>query len=91
MRALSACLLLLLTGCAASIEAVPPSLPEIPAGLAACTAAPIPAIPGDAGTPLTKAQAAEALADQRAAALAKARCAQSWKSFYAGLKAALSE
>jgi hypothetical protein len=87
MRALSVFLPLLLTACAASNNSL--TIPDTPAGLAACTAAPIPAIPGDVGTPLTKAQAAEALADQRAAALAKDRCAGSWASFYDNLKTLL--
>ena len=87
----SAFLPLLLTGCATSTEAVAPVLPAAPAGLAVCTAAPVPAIPGARGTALTKAQAAEALADQRAAALAKDRCAQGWASFYTDLKSNLSK
>lgn len=64
-----------------------PSLPDVPGGLAACTVAPIPAIPGVKGTSLTKAQAAETLADQRAAALSKGRCVEEWYSFYSDLKA----
>jgi hypothetical protein len=83
---LSVFLPLLLTGCAASNSL---TIPDTPAGLAACAAAPVPAIPGDAGTPLTKAQAAEALADQRAAALAKSRCVRGWASFYDNLKTSL--
>jgi len=80
----------LLTACAASTEAVSPSLPAAPAGLTSCTAVAVPAIPGANGTALTKAQAAEALADQRAAALAKARCAGSWKKYYDGLVASMA-
>jgi hypothetical protein len=82
----SAFLLLLLTACATSTEAVSPSLPAAPAGLAACAAAPVPAIPGARGTAITKAQASEALADQRAEALAKDRCARGWASFYGDLE-----
>jgi hypothetical protein len=46
--------------------------------LRACTGDAVPPIPGARGTPLTKAQAAECLAEQRAAALAKDRCAKAW-------------
>lgn len=81
------CLPILLTACAGSAEPVPLALPAVPAGLAACTADTIPPIPGAPGTALTKAQAAEALADQRAAALAKARCATAWSAFYGDLGA----
>jgi hypothetical protein len=60
-------------------------LPDVPAGLQACTDAAVPPIPGARGTALTKAQAAEALADQRAAALSKDRCAKAWQTFYQAL------
>ncbi len=89
MRALSACLPLLLTACAASTDAVSPALPAAPSGLASCAAADVPAIPGARGTALTKAQAAESLGDQRAAALAKDRCSRGWASFYGDLKTSL--
>lgn len=81
------CLPIWLTGCAGSNEPVAPSLPAVPAGLAACVAESIPSIPGAPGTALTKAQAATALADQRASALAKDRCAQAWQAFYGALTA----
>jgi len=82
----------LLTGCANSpTDVVVPSLPDAPAGLKACTAASVPPIPGAAGTMLTKAQAATSLAEQRAIALAKSRCAKSWGAFYDDLKKTMGE
>lgn len=65
-------------------------LPDVPAGLAQCTADAVPAIPGARGTGLTKAQSAEALADQRAAALAAHRCSVAWREFYDDLRGSLS-
>lgn len=85
----SAFLLLSLTGCGTSTEYVSPQLPAPDAGLTACTEASIPAIPGAAGTPLSKAQAATALAEQRASALSKDRCAKAWADFYADLRRTL--
>lgn len=85
----SAFLLLLLTGCAGSTEYVAPQLPEAADGLRACTAAPVPDIPGALGTSISKAQAAEALAEQRAAALSKDRCARAWADFYSDLNKAI--
>ena len=58
-------------------------MPDTPAGLKSCTALEIPPIPGALGTPLSKSQAAEALAEQRASAFEKDRCAKSWDGFYA--------
>lgn len=72
---------ILLTGCATSGNASAP-LPATPDGLIRCAVAPVPAIPGARGTGLTKAQVAETLADQRAAALDKDRCAKAWAAFY---------
>jgi hypothetical protein len=46
----------------------------------------VPPIPGATGTALTKAQAAEALGDQRAAALLKDRCAKEWAGFYGEMR-----
>jgi hypothetical protein len=46
----------------------------------------VPDIPGARGTPLSKAEAAEALAEQRASALSKNRCARAWEKFYGDLK-----
>ena len=85
----SAFLLLLLTGCASSTEYVAPRLPEAGEGLRVCAAAPVPDIPGARGTPLNKSQAAEALAEQRASALSKDRCARAWADFYSDLSKAL--
>jgi hypothetical protein len=51
----------------------------------------VPAVPGAHGTALTKAQAAEILVDQRAAALAKDRCSKNWKIFYDNLKNSLEK
>jgi hypothetical protein len=76
----------LLTGCASSNDIAPLPLPGAPAHLRACAAAETPLIPGDKGTPLTKAEAAEALAEQRAGALAAHRCAASWQAFYDDLR-----
>ncbi len=81
---------MLLTGCAGSNEIVAPQLPETPAGLRACTDTALPPIPGAQGTALTKAQAAQALAEQRAAAAAKSRCAEDWDAFYADLRKSLA-
>ncbi|MGA7675148.1 MAG: hypothetical protein WCA78_08895 [Rhizomicrobium sp.] len=81
----SAFLLLLLTGCATSPDYVAPQLPAAGDGLAACTAVAVPEIPGARGTPLGKAEAAEALAAQRASALSKDRCAKAWAEFYSDL------
>jgi hypothetical protein len=61
-------------------------LPAIPPGLVACTDADVPSIPGPRGSPLNKAQTAEALADQRSAALDKDRCAKAWAAFYGDLR-----
>lgn len=83
--AIFAFLPILLTGCATSNEVEHLQLPPVPAGLAACTDAPVPPVPGARGTPLTKAQAAEALSDQRASALSKDRCAHDWRDFYGDL------
>jgi hypothetical protein len=82
VAAMCAFLATLLTGCATSNEVAAPSLPVVPSGLAACTDASVPSIPGPRGSPLTKTQSVEALADQRAAALDKDRCAKAWKAFY---------
>jgi|GEM_PF-3445621 hypothetical protein len=90
MRTLSASLLLLLTACATSNEITPPLLPIAPPALVACAAEPVPAIPGTPGTGLTKSLVAEALADQRAVALLKNRCARGWKGFYDDLKSSLT-
>ena len=89
MPMMSAFLLLLLTGCATSPEYVAPQLPAAGDGLAACTAAPVPDIPGARGTALGKAEAVEALAEQRASALSKDRCAKAWEEFYSDLSKAI--
>ena len=86
MAPLSAFLPLLLTSCAASTEVVAPALPEAPPSLSACTQAKVPLLPGAAGTPLSKAQTIQALAEQRASALSKNRCARAWEEFYGDLK-----
>ncbi len=85
----SAFLLLLLTGCATSTEYAAPRLPEAGEGLRVCAAVPVPDIPGAHGTPLSKSQAAEALAEQRASALSKDRCAKAWAEFYSDLRKAI--
>jgi hypothetical protein len=54
-----------------------------------CVGASVPPIPGAKGTPLDKTDAATALAEQRAGALAKNRCAASWRDFYADVRASL--
>jgi hypothetical protein len=82
---------MLLTACAASNEIVAPQLPEVPAGLRVCTDAALPPIPGAPGSALTKAQAAQALAEQRAAATAKNRCAAAWDDFYADFRKSLAK
>lgn len=82
---MSACLPLLLTACAASTEAVAPRLPDPPPALVACTQAALPPIPGAPGSGLSKAQAAETLGEQRAAALSKHRCARGWMTYYRDL------
>jgi hypothetical protein len=89
MAPLSAFLPLLLTSCAASTEYVAPPLPEAPPGLRLCTDASVPPIPGAAGTHLTKAQTIEALAEQRAIAFEKDRCAKAWDAFYTDLRKSL--
>lgn len=79
-----------LTNCAASNDVVPVTLPAAPAGLVDCTDTAVPPIPGARGAALTKAQAAEALADNRAAALAAHRCAVAWRDFYGDLRGSLA-
>jgi hypothetical protein len=79
-----------LTACAASTEPAPPPLPPEPAGLQDCAAAAVPPIPGAPGTPLNKTDAAIALAEQRAAAFGKDRCARAWRDFYDDLRQALA-
>ena len=76
----------LLTGCASSNDIAPMPLPDASAHLRACAAAETPPIPGAKGTPLTKAEAAEALAEQRASALAARRCAGAWQAYYEDLR-----
>lgn len=81
-----------LTACAACSDAPPAMiLPPVPAGLSACTAEPVPPIPGEPGSPLRRSEAAAALADQRASALAKARCATDWLIFYTDLYQLVAE
>lgn len=91
MAAILAFLPLWLTSCAASNEVVPVTMPTAPAGLVACADTAMPGLPGAVGTALTKAQAAEALVDNRAAALAAHRCAVAWREFYGDLRAALTK
>lgn len=88
---LSAFLPMLLTACAASNEIVAPQLPEAPSGLRACTDVALLPILGAPGSALTKAQAARALAEQRATAAAKNRCAAAWDAFYTDLRKSLAE
>lgn len=77
---------ILLTGCAGSTEYVAPQLPAVTADLRACTDAAITPIPGAAGTALSTAQVAQAIGEQRSAALSKDRCAKAWDAFYADLR-----
>lgn len=84
--AASALLPIWLTGCAACNDSPPAMIvPPVPAGLSACTAEAVPPIPGAPGSPLRRSDAAAALAEQRASALAKARCANDWFVFYTDL------
>ncbi len=78
-------MLLLLTACARSPDPMLP-LPPAPADLTRCATDPVPDIPGAPGTGLDKAQAAQALVEQRAAARAKDRCGRSWADFYVDLR-----
>lgn len=81
MAMMSVFLPLWLTGCAGSNDIVP-VLPAAPDTLVLCAGADVSPLPGEPGTGLTRVQAAEALADNRAAALMKDRCARSWAAFY---------
>lgn len=86
MRLLFASTLSTLTACAPSSEYVAPQLPAVTDRLALCTDEPVPAIPGEPGTPLRKAEVAGVIGDQRTSALAKDRCAHDWRDFYSALR-----
>lgn len=88
MLATSAFAPTLLTGCAGSTSGII-DIGAPPPGLVACTIETVPALPGDYGTPLSKAQAAQALGEQRTSALAKDKCAADWLAHYNDLRAAL--
>lgn len=75
-----------LTGCAHSIEAVRPSLPDATGDLNACADQPLHAIPGSKGERITKGQTARVIGDQRSDALAKDKCARDWRDFYLDTK-----
>jgi hypothetical protein len=86
---MSASVLILLTGCADSTSGVI-DIGDPPPGLVACTIETVPALPGDYGTPFSKAQAAQAIGEQRMSALAKDKCASDWLAHYNDLRAALT-
>src|SRR5512146_971881 len=77
-----------LIGCADSISGTI-DIGEPPPGLVACTIETVPAIPGAPGTPLDKAQAAQAIGEQRTSALAKDKCSADWLAHYNDLRKAL--
>lgn len=89
MRMMCVLTLMSLTGCVGSNERAAIDLGDPPAGLIECTAAPLPDLPGAAGTPLDRTQVAQALAEQRAAALGFRRCAGDWLALYRDLAARL--
>ncbi len=63
-----------------------PQLPGVPQNLTDCTDQAVPAIPGEAGTPLLKSDVAGVIGDQRTSALAGHKCASDWRSFYVDLR-----
>ncbi len=75
-----------LTACASSNNYAPPDLPDETQDLKDCTSALVPPIPGKRGESIAKSQAAGVIGDQRAAALAKDKCAHDWRAFYADLR-----
>jgi hypothetical protein len=76
----------MLTGCAPSIEAVRPLLPDATEQLNACADRPLHDIPGKKGDKIVKGQTAGVLGDQRSDALAKDKCAKDWRAFYLDTK-----
>lgn len=78
-----------LTACEHSNEPTRLELPLPNPALQACAAEVVPAIPGDKGTALTREQAANSLAEQRASALSKGRCANDYRAWYLDLRAGL--
>lgn len=83
--------LILLTACVKSIDVQKPQLPAVPLGLTVCANLAVPAIPGERGTALTKEQAANSLAEQRASALSKDRCVKDNQAWYLDLRKSLSK
>lgn len=79
----------MLTACATSSDVLPPQLPATTQDLNQCTDEAVPAIPGKAGEPLLKGVTAGVIGDQRAAAVAKDKCAHDWRSFYEDLRTKL--
>ncbi len=79
MRTLCACLLTLLTSCAASVEANKPLLPEVQVDLRTCTDKPTAVLPPGAWT---REQTVQVIGDTRRSELLKDRCAKAWDSFY---------
>jgi hypothetical protein len=76
-----------LTACASSNnDNGKPSLPAEPTGLAACTDATVPALPGAVGTGWGNDETPGIIGDQRTAALAKNKCSHDWRSFYSDLR-----
>jgi len=91
MVASSALTLLLLIGCAPSSEVLAPDLGEAPDGLKACTVETVPDLPGGTGTPLSKAQSAQAIGEQRTSAKAKDSCARDWQAYWDDVRARLAQ
>lgn len=80
----------LLTGCGTSSDSKL-QLPDFPLGLKVCANMAIPAIPGERGSPITKEQASDSLAEQRAFALSKDRCVKDNQSWYLDLRKGIAK